>query len=425
MSVVFMRLKKQGIMLPDMVDSATNQWIFSQNLANKPVDFFRQLVGDPILLRFEYSVFCTRFIHDVESNNAANIVNLTYDALAMAELLEIIYRDYLNVPREIIRLRHDQAIYRTILKNHNVTFTPLEKNDSEQFEFDSPIQYQISTWNWHRLGILRVRRCLNALDFIPFELSSTRFWMSQLNRVATPVLTYVSWMYFIPRLSINLAILAKHTIPGWWITDKAYQLGWQARFLAEWEKRWFGIGNDAAGLTAGLINCFILTGASAPYTLYTSMALQAFDMMWAMVRISKEISRLKGSLIDLSDDSRSEDVESYRQFLNQRIAHEQNRLWLNVINTSVLLLSLVLAMPALAFHPVIPATGAFMAAIMTATCYLKATQMDSNKPKDDISVLEKEPSNHIKLNLFRPMPSDKKTQPSNEYSPTETNNGIV
>lgn len=420
MTILLQRIIPSGAPEPRLVLADSKEWNFTNYLAGKGIDFFQPLVRQHKLISFEYSVICTRLAHDLyhsKKQDDHNLIKQVQVALACAELLEILYRDYLNVPREIMRLQREQIIFRECLKRQGFDAGHTKAIPGSSIYIDNPIHDATISLNWLRLLSVRSRRLLVAIGPLTHELSSYRQWVFRFDQAANPVLTYIAWLFFTPRLLVNLSMIAKHAIPGFWLSEKAIKLGWQTRLIAELNKRWFELGNDFAWLISGLVNCFILTGPLLPYALYVSVSLQGFDMVWASIRALVEMSRLSDldkyyqailTSSKLSQDERQE-IKEHERHLQIKLGHEQKTLLLGVLNTSVLFIAICLALPALAYSPLVPVIGASIAVLMTLTSYSLNNYLKSTKPADDISGLKQ-------YSFFRPTPSSQ-----NDTSPTHTN----
>ncbi|WP_229776941.1 hypothetical protein, partial [Alicyclobacillus cellulosilyticus] len=83
------------------------------------------------VLNLEYNLFCTQLAHDlVHQHDPIIRCRQVETALALAELLLILNRDYLDVPREILRLQQEQALYQAFLKQYGYQFKALSLTPS-------------------------------------------------------------------------------------------------------------------------------------------------------------------------------------------------------------------------------------------------------------------------------------------------------
>ncbi|WP_133130689.1 hypothetical protein [Legionella yabuuchiae] len=426
MALIFDRAKQQGLTLPKRVDGAGNTWVFSKNLVEQDLDFFKTALRQLPVLSLEYNLICTQLAHDFIQGKAKPAICAQVEvALALAELLEILNRDYLDVPREIMRLQQEQKLFKEFLVQHGYQFpTPsLHVSLNPGWNIDRRTHNTTVELNWLRLMTIRIRRLLVVIAPMTAELSTYRRWVVQFDRFLNPFLLHLAWLFFTPRLLVNLTMMLKHVIPGHWMSDQEKALGWEARLLAEWKKRWFELGNDTLWLISGIINCFILTGALAPFAIYVSVALQGFDVMLACMRMIHESSRFnrlyKHYETLLKDDKLSyeqrEEITTYLRHLQQKMSHEQQRLWLGIINTSVLLGAIILAIPLFGLNPLIPLIGAAIAVSMTIASYIITKRLENKNSSPEVTVLTRGSSALTQHSLFSSAKNKSPSSPKSEH----------
>lgn len=403
MTATLRRLQSYGLELPNTSVKGMRNWSFTRAIRNKQADFFCWTVQNHHLLGLEYSIHCTQLAHDLLHKHPSELSAQFETALLMAELLEQVYLKYLNVPYEVVNMRKDQHVYRAFLAQDS------EENVTEVDSVSKSIRTATVTANWWRLTALRLRRFLIVISTLENDINQSFFWLDTVEKYAAPAVAYLGWIFFAPRLFTNLFLTAKHLIPGSWMDQQETALGWQIRLGQQMERRWFELANDSLWFISGLINCFVLTGVLAPFSLYVNVAMQAYDLLLASIRYYLEVSRLltlKGEyeeiLLGMSENEPDyAQVKDYLSHLQQRIAHEKKRLIVQVINTSILLIAALLAMPILAaIFPALPIVGAFLALSVTAACYAAVRWVDSEKPKDKIKKPER--SNLVANSLFTP-----------------------
>ena len=400
-------------------------WDFSQKIDENDIDFFRYFVKNHQLLSIEYSIHCTTLAHDLlhkdKINDKAEVTRQIEEALKLAELLEHIYRYYLNVPSQVARFRGEQDNYREVLVTQGYQFLSNDPNDNLDPSVSKAIRDITGTVNVPRNFITRLRRLLVTTTLIARDFDGYRRWIGIMDDVTRPIFAYAAWAFFSPRALTNLFLTGKHVIPGSWMSDQEKSLGWSTRFRAQMERRWFELGNDIAWMTLGLLNCFVLTGVLAPIGFYGSAVLLAYDVVLACFRAYLEISRLQKleadyheilAEPDLSTVDR-EQTANYLIYLQQRISYEQKRLYVQVINTSILLLAFSLAFPIFAFNPVIPLIGATIAVLATIACYCAVKWVEKQKPVDKVTPL-------MMHSFFKPSDGAKKAPPVIEINVDES-----
>ncbi|WED42708.1 hypothetical protein [Legionella cardiaca] len=390
-------------------------WGFSNFLEEKPTAYFESFVRSHAVLNFEYSVFCSKLANDLLQKNSGANSSLCDDelneqvasALAMSELLTYIYRHYLSVPREVARLKEEQAIFRTWLQSRNyyqfeasnVVAQQDTKTMSSPGFFTQQVRDRTAWLNWPRLFTVRGRRVLTTLIQIPRIQKEEYFCRFILfaDQFANPALTYFSWIFYVPRLAVNMVLLFKHLIPGPWLEAKEKDLSWLTRLQGQLLRRWFELGNDVIWLTGGLLNCFVLTGALAPIGMYLTISFFLFDALWAGLRAFIELGRLNKlekqyALMEqefrLNSPEKLKEIKEYQQHLQQRMSFERQRLTLSVITTSTLFLGMCLAIPAFA-NPVMVFIGAVLVVTITLINYLKVQQLEKQRPPNNLMELAK------------------------------------
>ncbi len=412
-AAIVQRLQKLGITLPEMYDDENGgQWKFTTEIQKKDTAFFKKMMQMHMTLTLEYSIHCARLSQDFkakakEKEAPFELLQDIEAALAMADLLEHLFEHYLDVPREVERLRRDQAAYHKLLGTLGLepvvqALEPTEPTASttkKRTPSTKDVRDFAVVANWPRFFFIRSRRLL--LSIAPFFDENGPYcrFIGQVDPYVGPTLSYVAWMFFIPRLSVNLMLLAKHTIPGSWMGAVEKDLDWKTRLKVNFERRWFEVANDVVWFTGGLINCFILIGALAPYNVYFSVALQAYDVFLATVRTYIELGRLnrlkndylemiKSPNINLND---AYDIQRHLQFLDQRIEYEQKRMNIGIYNNTILLLAMAVAVPYLVFNPLMPVFAAIVILTNTVGAYNTSKLLEKNKPSDKVGHLEFSP----------------------------------
>lgn len=421
-----------GIMSPLETEGSDPRWIFGELLANKTIDYFRPLVKQHRLLSFEYNVICTQLMHDFYRDKA-NEDELTYQimaALEMAELLTCIFRDYLNVPREVLRLQKEQKIYRELLAKRNFQFSAMVEYQEKQDWISQGIRNFIANSNWLRLFLVRSKRLLETIVPLVNHIPYKQF-IKQLDKCIGPVFSCLSWLFFIPRLATNFFLLSKHLIAG---SRTEKKLGLSNVANAQLQRRWFEIGNDSAWMTAGLLGYFSwLLGLSAPVIIYINTALYFYDVVLASVRAGHEISQLKNLQAEYKDmelqmlannasPASLEEIRRFQQDLNDRIVFEQKRLLLPVGNTIALAIAILFCLPsALAFSPILPLIGASLLIVTTIITFSLTQALEAHRPQSSVDKLgstENSVFSNSKVTFFQPQLPSKSDKPSLDGAPS-------
>jgi len=394
MLAVMQRLQREIPLNPALkkLDSNTMIWQLSEELPRQNIEFFRKGILRHSLLTLEYSVLCTQLMHDYQQGmDEEHFTNHLVCALMMAEYLTYLYRFYLNVPREVERLQTEQKVYRSLLEKRGYVFSALDFVEIEADSFSQRVRSLTIMFNVPRLFSGRIKRVLEMSAPFVRHMDTYSHFIKDLNKVAKPFFGYMAWIFFLPRLLVNLFLLLKHLIPGsWWMDEKEIKLGWLYRLQAQLQRRWFELANDSVWLVAGLLACFVWTGPLAVIGVYINAVLYVYDVGTAAVRAAIEINRLKklAEEYELMYHNANEDdrkqIANFQKHLARRIAYEQKKLLLSVINTSVLAIAIMTTLPFAAVNPLIPLIGAVALVLITILAFAALKWLESQKPIDKI-----------------------------------------
>jgi hypothetical protein len=344
----------------------------------------------------------------------------------LAELLEHLHHYYLIVPREVVRLRRQQQVYRNFLAEiagYSFSST-LSITESVQvgLSLSQQIRENTAFTNWFRLLLTRSKRLLNFLDLVVTGSDTFRNFVALMDQYTNPFFAYMAWCFFIPRLLTNLFLMAKHTIPGFWMSEEEESLGWIVRLYAQIQRRWFELANDIVWVTVGLLNCFVLTGVLAPVAAYLTLVAFAFDVASASFRAYIELHRLykleeEYTLLfqQAATDENKNAIKDYQNHLTQRIDFETLRLSLSVAATSAVFIAMCLAAPALVFNPIIPLIGAFLLMAIWVASFVLTRSIENYRPNDTVEM----PSDLTKLGFFSKKPKEPSTEPCKPESGVE------
>lgn len=374
----------------------TIHWQFSEVLPRQNRDFFQQGILRHGVLTLEYSVLCTQLMHEYTDNPDSELIQeQLVCALMMAEYLTYIYHHFLAVPREVERLQNEQKIYRFLLEKKGYTFLQADFIEIKADSFSQLVRSYTVAINAPRLFSVRVKRLLEMC--VPFILHSEKYckFIKGLNTVAKPFFTYFAWIFFLPRLVVNVFLLLKHLIPGF-LGEKERELGFIYRLQAQLQRRWFELANDSVWAVAGLLTCFVLTGPLAPAAIYMNVSLYVYDIATATVRACIEVNRLQDLIKDYelryqqADAKEKIGIARFLCHLERRVAFEQKKMLLGVINTSLLAIAISSTLPFFVINPLIPLIGAAALVMITVVVFAAVKWLDSQKPNDKIGPFFKE-----------------------------------
>lgn len=164
--------------------------------------------------------------------------------------------------------------------------------DIQEMQRTTYIREMTAKINWYRLFFLiRLRRFFSAVGSLESVSRGYKSFVSALDK-ASPALSYLGWIFYVPRFLVNVCLLIKHTI------EENESLSWQQKAKNELSKRWFELANDGVWLTVGLINCFLLTGHAA---LFLTVGLYLFDVVAAVGQSAHRLSNYSKALSEISN----------------------------------------------------------------------------------------------------------------------------
>lgn len=341
-----------------------------------------KLVSHHAQINIEYSILCSKIAIELEQNGPINLNAQIQEALNTAQLLEIVYRDYLNVPREIDRLRQEQNALRAWLGSAQD-----EISLASSSYLSKKIRETTANINLSRLFAVRLKRLLVAIAKVSDQGSVFRESILNFDaNYAAPFFSHLAWLYFLPRIATNLAMIVKHTIPFEGMSEAEKNLGWQNRFFIQLNIRWPDLSNDIPWCIANFLSCFLLVGDLLTYGIIFSVIMQVYEVAQASMIYYVELKNLHQQraeyqkLLDLALPE-SDDYHQFTAFLlhlDQRIDYETWRLWIPVVNTSILLLAVVISTPI--FAPGFAVAGALLAVSTTIGSYEARKHHENNKP---------------------------------------------
>ena len=410
--------------LPQTCAEETLHWTFDANLKSLGADFYNKILPLHPILMVEYSILCNQLRNDFLSPESTDKV-LTTERLATAlmfcELLEHVHRYYLVVPREVLRLRKQKQLFRSLLTDHAGYSYLAEASSAEEVEIGLSLAQQVRDLtvqtNWYRILINRSKRLLNLLNNVVNNSQAFNAFMADIDRYMNPFLAYLGFLFHLPRLIINLLIITKHTIPGSWMDEEEKSLAWTTRFLAQVQRRWFEMGNDIVWTVLGILSCFVLTGSLVAIAPYLTVAGFTFDVINATRRAYVELSRLYAlqedyeAMLEREENPlRQEEIRQYQSHINERIHFEQLRFSLHVTGTILIVAAMSVALPLLALNPILLLASAIFLLLLWGINYTLTRKLDDYRPKDTIEV----PANVSKLGFF----AEKNPSPKYEETPT-------
>ena len=284
--------------------------------------------------------------------------------------------------------------------------------DSEYIELRHYIRSSTANTNWYRLYAIRLKRVFVSL--MPLIKSIQYQKLIHQLQALDPILSYVAWIFYVPRLVTNLIHWFLHTVPGSWMHQEEKLIGIKIRAQNYWDRLWFELLNDGVWCFVGLMCCFVLDG---PHALILTVALYFFDVVMAFVNASlnskhheKLLGKFKAKLsafealieglpsnFEFDMASALEDevglLKEYQSHIDLWLAYEEQKLVLSVQVTTALAMAMTIGV-----LPTLFSLGAtlsvlcpiFSAMSVVAICtmqYLRSYEIESKCPNTNIRLL--------------------------------------
>jgi hypothetical protein len=367
------------------------KWTFSECINALDPEFYKKLVPSHMILNIQHSLLGQQNRADLLSTQPVDeeqLVHRLVASLLVSELLERVYR-YLDVPREIKRFRAQQKIYRDLLreiKGAVPKYVPCEEKVSVGFSLSQKVRMYTIEVNLYRLLFIRTKRVLDLAAALETTAEWYRRIIGNVDKYMDPVLIYISWFFYIPRLITNLFLLFKHLIPGSWMDEEEEKLGLWIRFQAQMLRRWFELANDVIWVTVGIIS-FILVGLMIAYL---NLGFLGADVFLAAMRAGIEVGRLfvlrKQYQQELNvHPENQKEIERILQVLEKQINFELLRFGSHVFTTTWVFLATFCIAP-LFFGTLVPFVGALLLLAISLFNFAVAAIIDYCRPKDTIEI---------------------------------------
>lgn len=373
--------------------------------------FFKLLVEEDASLVLEYNslrAFLEKILSEPDFDEA-KVTLLVQEALDLAMLIDIKYHKYINERPNLRRskLQAHQEIYRHWLRQNG----PASANRSNAaFPFVGEIRSYTENTQPYRLSFMRMRRFLRELIPIINNFEHYGSWVIWADGYIAPILTYLSLVFFIPRLLCSMLMLWVPVSDYSYMTHEEKTLWSAVHFNAQWERLWPNLTNDIAWTVSGALMCFVCIGSLQPTAVYLTLMMQFHDAVMSCLRTYLELGRLN----DLLENYRtipnsSPDYQlicDYLLCLEAGVEREKTLLYLSVVNFFGLLLAAGLYLPfVVAVSPLLPVLGAIIALSMTAINFGGRHYLTQQTPHWLAEYMMKG-INASGLTLFTPHPAD-------------------
>lgn len=307
--------------------------------------------------------------------------------LILAELLDRISRIYVNRKQDVPNLRKQQEKYQLALRESGYM---ISLKPPPAWQIRKTIEEDI--WEYHplanflRLCVVRFRKVLILL------VKNYKPLLAFLEYLG-PILNYLCWIAFIPRLWANLNALYRCAVPGSWMSGEEKKLGWQLRVKTHFALHWFEWANDLPWFIAGILGCFLLLGNLSVIGTWLTVALFAYDIVLAGIRAAMALVDLyvlreqygQDILEQISDPQKAQSRKAYIRAIDQHIHYQWLHAALNIFNTTALFIAVSLTIPALMIlNPAIPLITALLIFGITAGVYGLGHWLKKYAPPEDV-----------------------------------------
>jgi len=253
----------------------------------------------------------------------------------------------------------------------------------------------ITKHNLHRLFIARLRRyLLNASALAEALTTNAKLYSEYLHYVDNyflgPVVAYLSWLFLLPRLLINIFLTLWHTINHHHLGDEERKISWHKRFIIQLRDRWREFANDLIWIPGSIMICFFLLGSLTTIGLALGTAMFAWDSLIAIIEGATKISRVNYIIQQhtarleankLDPVNRAELID-YIEELKKLRTHEIKQHTLNIANRiTITLLSLVIV-PAFFVLPLyIPVIASTLLLCLSIAIYYINEKFRAERPE--------------------------------------------
>lgn len=376
-----------------------------QNLA-------RLMLQEGYVLAIEYELLCAQLSLMVRENpsNPENLPSIRR-ALLFARLFEWSSQTLNLTWLDNLRLQNDIRLLREWLRLNGILLVENSECSLElasQKGYEQIIQSETQAWNFTRQILQRARRLLVVAGYFFSDIESYKNTIQCLDYVAKPIISYLTWLFFLPRLVLNSYLCAKHVIPGFWMQQQEKDLGVLSRLSLQLQQHGFEFVNDAMWVGVGLLNGFVLIGAWSPLALYASIALQSVDVLMRSIKMHLRLSPLERAVSQYQNLLRKEGISAEEKQsiathlakLSERMQYEQKQLLLSVVGSAIILASLLIALPVLAIHPLIPLIGATSAVLSSFVYYFMNESQKQTKPLSQLQPFDHPPQQTCLIKRF-------------------------
>ena len=378
-----------------LADSKQLKWTFGNQIKRKDDLFFSSIIINNPLLFIQYRIQCAHVIDMLNQGMSTDnylLIQAAEAALMLAELLDQIYFRWDEKSNRDALLK-DRHMLRELLSWRYPEFN-LAVIQPSSLHISQKIRVFTKHTNPTRLTFYRIRRILYSAAILFDELVELRAWIEPLELLIDPVLLHLNWMFFIPRLAVNTALLVKHVVPNPWMPQKeSTGLTWSTRFYTyiNLNHRWVELVNDYVWCIGNLMSCFFCYGTWLPFEAFIAVGLQLFDLLFVAFKFSVEIGRLNTLKKEYHLGCGLKTItidEGYLDALQHCIDYEIKARNLALVHHVLLLVSIMTILPVMiTLNPMAPIFGVFLAISSTICTSIAETMIKKQRPEDELSSL--------------------------------------
>jgi len=364
----------------------------SQTDKKKLRHFFRLIITNLNFIECQYEYLLHEINKDLIDNHTVldtekkeALTEKVSHVIILSNILEHTYLYYFYEPGKAIKYQTENELFNAYLKtNENKKCVASDKGKPiySYGLISEKLRTITAVTNPRRLLAIRIKKILDVATVLKPELRQYKAFATSLDKVADPVLKRLSLIYFIPRLVTNLALVCKHTIPGFWLDEKEKSLGWSFRLKNQVKNRWLELANDSAWTAGAMTNYFILAPSSAYLIPYFSFALYFIDVLLATLRFYNKKRTIQA--IKAENGTNKE----YIQYLENLEQYETSLFKIGMILQHCFMLSMSMTLPFFAVNPFIPLTGLLLACVARALGPILEQKVENSvieRPKNAIS----------------------------------------
>lgn len=368
------------------------KWHFLEQLPSKDDAFFVALIVNHPLILLEYKTQCAHIVNLInqEPLNFKAIIHATEDTLIMAEVLDQIFSRF-DEKSDLSSLRSEKEVFQAINRRYNLLKPPQIWDPTlNQFnpQFSLILNHSFIPWQIFS----RTRRLILSAPLLN-ELIELRTWIEPFEIIIDPIYLHLNWIFFVPRLTVNLALIFKHVIPNLLMSQTDGGLPWRTQLHIQLHinQRWKELIYDFVWLIGNLINCFLLTGIWLPAEVYLTIGLQLFDLLFTCICVSIKLSQLCEIEKQCLIFSENNIANSHYCALQQQIALEKKLDYILIVNHLLLLLTTATILPIIInFYALSPILGAFGAIVTLISSVILQETIERNRPGQNVVSLIKQ-----------------------------------